>query len=118
MMTHNATAATPTDRLSRIIRLQRLAFAGLSGLAVLAVGLGFGLAAGDPAEVPSLAPEITHYTASDDRLYRIWDNGDIHYLIADFANGSVKGIPSWTRIQIDDSLTRDRMGNMIRVPGR
>lgn len=108
------------DRLARTVRLQRLTIAGLAGLLVLAVGLGVGLgnAPHDPSPSPSPAPEVIHYTAGGDRLYRIWDNGAIEYLIVDFANGSVEGIPGWAPIHIDESLSRDRMGNMIRVPGR
>ena len=114
-------AAVPTaDRLACTIRRQRLALAGLTGAFVLAVGLGFGLVQPPhtPASSLKTSSKITHYAAGDNRLYRFWDNGDIDYLTIDFDHGSVEGIPSWTRLRIDNSLTRDRMGNVIRVPGR
>lgn len=119
----NAPADAPpaaSNRLARTVRLQRHALAGLTGLFMLAVGLGFGLGRSPhaPHAPAAAAREITHYTAGGDRLYRIWDTGDIEYLTIDFAHGSVEGVPSWARLRIDDSLTHDRMGNMIRVPGR
>ena len=98
--------------LAGTVRRQRVVIGGMGvALAILAgVGLGQGPGAGgSPA-----AREVTHYTAGDDRLYRVWDDGTIEYLIVDFANGSVEGIPGWARVQIDHSLTRDRMGNEVR----
>ena len=111
---------TATDHLVRAIRLQKPALVGLTGFFVLAVGWGFGLGhdAANDAKMAHLAPEITHYTAGDNWLSRIWDDGEIDYLTIDFAHGSVEGIPSWTRLHIDASLTRDRMGNVTRVSGR
>lgn len=106
-MTTNPTA------LSRTIRRQRWAIAGLGVALALLAGLGHAPAQPEPSQAG-----ITHYTAGGDRLYRVWDNGTIEYLIVDFANGSVEGIPGWARVQIDNSLTRDRMGNMTRVSGR
>ncbi|MBZ0170943.1 MAG: hypothetical protein K8E66_01050, partial [Phycisphaerales bacterium] len=58
------------------------------------------------------------YTAGANRLYRIWEDGRIDYLVVDFANGSVEGIPGWARLHIDPNLSRDRMGNEIRASGR
>lgn len=100
--------------LGRTIRRQRMVIGGMAlALVLLAgVGLGRGPAAGSGAR------EITHYTAGDNRLYRIWDDGTIDYLIVDFAHGSVEGIPGWATVHIDPSLSRDRMGNMVRTPMR
>jgi hypothetical protein len=110
------TETSRTDRAVRIIRRQRLTIGGLAGLLVLVVGLGQGSTGQDRPSASG--PAITHYTAGGDRLYRVWDTGVIEYLTVDLANGSVDGIPGWARIHIDPTLSRDRMGNMIRVPGR
>lgn len=102
--------------LGRTVRLQRVAIGGMAAALVLLAGFGLGRGPGDgPAPV---VPEITHYTAGDNRLYRIWDDGSVDYLIVDFAHGSVEGIPGWARVHIDPSLSRDRMGNVVRAPGR
>jgi len=112
-MTTNATNPRTSAALSRTIRRQRLTIAGLAAAIALLAGLGHA-----PTQPDLSPPQITHYTAGGDRLYRIRDDGTIEYLIVDFANGSVEGIPGWARVHIDNSLTRDRMGNMTRVPGR
>lgn len=57
------------------------------------------------------------YAAGGDRVYRIHEDGEIDVLIVDFANGTVDGIPGWARVRIDHTLTRDRMGNVVRGDG-
>lgn len=93
-------------RLGRTVRRQRLAIAGLVGAFALLVGVG-------QAE-RGKAAEVREYAAGGDRLYRVWDDGRIEYLIVDFAHGSVEGVPGWAPLQIDHSLSRDRMGNVTR----
>lgn len=102
--------------LARTVRRQKLAMGGMGAVLVLLAGVGLGRGPA-PAGEPQVR-EVTTYTAGGNRLYRIWSDGSIDYLIVDFANGSVEGIPGWARLEIDQTLSRDRMGNMIRAAGR
>lgn len=99
--------------LERAVRRQRVAIAALGGGLVLLVAGGqarFGSASPADGDPPSV-----RYTAGGDRLYRIHADGRIEYLLVDFATGSVDGIPGWAPVLIDHSLSRDRMGNEVRV---
>lgn len=98
------------DRLRRTVRRQRLSIGALSGALVLTFALG--------QSRPEASPTVTHYAAGGDRLYRIWDDGRIDFLIADFADGSNEGIPGWAPLQIDHGFTRNRMGSIIVAPRR
>lgn len=110
----------PDTPAARTIARQRVVITALAGALGLLVGLGIG------SEAPRPAPEtIPHasgtapvqYLAGDNRLYRIHDTGEIEYLIVDFAHGSVAGIPGWALLRVDNTLSRDRMGNVIRANG-
>jgi hypothetical protein len=98
-------------RLERAVRRQRIGTVALGGTLVLLMTVG-------QAEQPSIerarAGSGPRYVAGGDRLYRIYDNGAIEYLIVDFAHGSVEGIPGWALLHVDETLTRDRMGNVAR----
>lgn len=110
----------PDTPAARTIARQRLALTALAGALGLLVGLGIGSEAPRPAPGPiSHASETApvQYLAGDNRLYRIHDTGEIEYLIVDFAHGSVAGIPGWALLRIDNTLSRDRMGNVVRANG-
>lgn len=116
--------SSPDPTAARTIARQRLAITALAGALGLLVGLGIGSESPRPA--PETAPPAagsspTHapvqYIAGDNRIYRIHDTGEIEYLIVDFANGTVAGIPGWALLRVDNTLSRDRMGNVIRASG-
>jgi hypothetical protein len=106
---------TGIERLERAVRRQRLAIGGLAGALVLLVAggqAGYGNR-GTPQD--SAGVEYPQFAAGGDKLYRISADGRIEYLVVDFAHGTVEGIPGWATVRIDHTLSRDRMGNTIRV---
>ena len=117
----HTTRHTPEAYPATTIARQRFAIAALAGVLGLVVGLGLGsdapTANAQPQNAARPAAAPFQYVAGGDRLYRIHDTGEIEYLIADFAHGSVAGVPGWASLRIDTSLSRDRMGNMIRANG-
>ncbi|MDQ7014517.1 MAG: hypothetical protein Q9O74_11565 [Planctomycetota bacterium] len=117
----HATRNTPEAHPARTIARQRLAITALAGTLGLVVGLGLGSdtpsANTQPQNADRTAAAPFQYVAGGNRLYRIQDTGEIEYLIVDFAHGSVAGVPGWASLRIDTSLSRDRMGNMIRANG-
>jgi len=101
------------ERLERAVRRQRLAIGALGGGLVLLVAGGQARFASEPPAHDD--PPSFRYTAGGDRLYRIHPDGRIEYLLVDFAAGSAEGIPGWAPVQIDHTLSRDRMGNEVRL---
>ncbi|MFG0260638.1 MAG: hypothetical protein ACF8LK_09840 [Phycisphaerales bacterium JB041] len=112
--------ATSDASAARTIARQRLVITALTGALGLLVGLGLGGEPPTKAAEPVPTADATapfQYVAGDNRLYRIHDSGEIEYLIVDFAHGTVAGIPGWATLRVDHSLSRDRMGNVVRSGG-
>lgn len=116
--------STQDTTAARTISRQRVVITALAGALGLLVGLGIGSGSPRPTAEPA-PPTIetaptgapVQYVAGDNRIYRIHDTGEIEYLIVDFAHGTVAGIPGWALLRVDSTLSRDRMGNVIRANG-
>ncbi|MBK7405948.1 MAG: hypothetical protein IPJ41_15335 [Phycisphaerales bacterium] len=112
-------------RAARTIRNQRITIAALGGLLVVLVAGGQAERHEDGldrearrevrVEVPSQYPQ---YAAGGDKIYRFGAGGEIDYIVVDFAQGTVEGIPGWAPLHIDHEISRDRMSNIVRVPRR
>jgi hypothetical protein len=102
------------ERLQRAVRRQRAAIVALGGAAVLLVA-GGQVRQGAQTARPPEAETYPRYAAGGDKLYRIDADGSIAYLVVDLAQGTGDGIPGWAQLHVDDSLSRDRMGNITRV---
>ena len=108
-------------RAARTIRTQKLAIAGLGGALVLLIA-GGQAERGERNEAREVRVEVParfpQYAAGGDKIYRFEEDGSVEYLVVDFAQGTVEGLPGWAPLHIDHQISRDRMGNITRAPRR
>jgi hypothetical protein len=100
-------------RLERAVRRQRVALGALGGVVVLLCAGGQASRSWREGEERGAGAAAVQYAAGGDKLYRIHPGGHVEYIVVDFAEGTVDGIPGWASVHVDPTLSRDRMGNVV-----
>jgi hypothetical protein len=100
----NPTPHTPTHAPHHT--RPRLTFA--HGLLIGALAAGSIVLVGAGSRQP--ANPIVGFAATDEKLFRVYQSGEIEFLGVDLDNGSLNGIPDWSPVKIDNTLIWDSRG--------